>query len=112
MVVGEEHLDIVYRAGTITGRNTDKWNMLGLKPLESISISTPGIDGAYGVIECKLQDKIDAGECSIFICEVLTIRVDKEKYTRYGWDFKKTKLLHIRGRAFTLPGRLVFAERR
>ena len=31
-VVGEEYLDIVYRAGTITGRNTDKWNMLGLKP--------------------------------------------------------------------------------
>ncbi len=112
-VVGEEHADIVYRAGTISGRETDKWAQLGLKPAGPKEISTPGIDGSYGFLECCVVERVDAGECSLFIAEIKAIHVRGDLYTKYGWDLRKARILmHASGRAFILPGRLVLASKR
>ena len=110
--VGEEHADMVYKAGTLSGRRVDKWKLLGLEPLESKKISVPGIRGCYGFLECYLENMVDAGECSLFIARIVASHVKRDLYTRYGWDLKRAKiLLHLRGRAFVLPGKLVLAKR-
>ncbi len=109
-IVGKEHVDIVYRAGTVSGRRVDKWVMLGLEPLDPKVISVPGIRGCYGFIECRVERIVDAGECSLVIARVAASHVRKDLYTRYGWDLRRAGiLLHAAGRAFVLPGRLVFA---
>ena len=111
-VMGEEHVDIVYRAGTVSGRRVDKWRMLGLEPLEPLETSTPGIRGAYAVLECRVREIYPAGECFLVLAEIASIRVQRDKYTRYGWDLRKARILmHNSGRAFTVPGRLVFAKK-
>ncbi|WFO75426.1 flavin reductase family protein [Desulfurococcaceae archaeon MEX13E-LK6-19] len=111
-IMGVEHADIVYKAGTVSGKTVDKWEMLGLKPLDPIKITTPGIDGAYGIVECTLEKIVEAGESTLFIGRVEAVRVREDIYTRYGWDLKKAGiLLHQSGRAFTIPGRMVFAKK-
>ncbi len=111
-IVGEEHANLVYKAGTLSGKKLDKWKVLGLVPVPSEKVSVPGIKGAYGIVECKVRSKIDAGECSLFICDILAIKVLANTYTKYGWNLRKAKiLLHQSGRAFVLPGKIIFAER-
>ncbi|MCD6300650.1 MAG: flavin reductase family protein [Staphylothermus sp.] len=112
-IVGEEHLNLTFKAGTVSGRSVDKWKMLGLEELPSKYISVPGIKGSYGFIECVLNKVVEAGECDLLFCEPKAIHVREDLYTRYGWDLKKAKiLLHIGGRAFTIPGKLLLAEKK
>ncbi len=109
-VVGEEHLEMVWGAGSVSGRSVDKWSKLGLKPLPSKVIGVPGVKGAYGVLECVVKEKKSVGECVLFICEVKAARVREDLYTRYGWDLRKARiLLHCGRRAFTVPGKLLVA---
>ncbi len=111
-VVGEEHLDIAWAAGSVSGRSVDKWSKLSLEPLPSKTVSVPGVKGAYGVLECMVKERVRVGECILFICEVKAARVREDLYTRYGWDLKKAKiLLHCSGRAFTTPGKLLIAKK-
>jgi len=110
--VGEEHIDLVYKAGTLSGHKVDKWKLLGLEPIESKVVSVPGIRGCYGFLECQLEKIVDAGECSLFIARIVAGYVKSDLYTKYGWDLKKARiLLHLRGRAFILPGKLVLAKK-
>ncbi len=112
-IVGEEHINLTYRAGTISGRSVDKWKMLELVEEPSKHISVPGIKGSYGFIECVLNKVVEAGECDLLFCEPKAIHVREDLYTRYGWDLRKAKiLLHVRGRVFTVPGKLLFAEKK
>ncbi|MEM2235227.1 MAG: flavin reductase family protein [Desulfurococcaceae archaeon] len=111
-IVGEEHVNEVYRAGSMSGRSIDKWRMLGFEEVKSTKISVPGIKNSYGFLECIVKSAHDAGESTLFIAEVLGVHIRKDLYGRYGWNYEKAKvLLHDRGRAFILPGRKVFAGR-
>ncbi|MEM1843597.1 MAG: flavin reductase, partial [Desulfurococcaceae archaeon] len=52
------------------------------------------------------------GESVLFIAEVVAVQVVEGLYTKYGWDLAKAKiLLHHGGRGFTVPGRLILAEK-
>lgn len=111
-IMGAENVDLVYKAGTVSGKEVDKWSMLGLKPLKPLKISTPGIYGAYGVVECTLDNTVEAGESTIFIGRVVAVRVKEDVFMRYGWDLRKAQvLLHHSGRVFVLPTRLVYAKK-
>ncbi|MET1159719.1 MAG: flavin reductase family protein [Thermoprotei archaeon] len=108
-VVSDKHIDIVWKAGTLSGKKVDKWSLLGLKPYPSKNIRVPGIDGVLGFLECRVINSIGVGESELFIAEVLAIHVNKELYEKYGWNLRKTSILmHAGGKAFTVPGRLVF----
>ena len=112
-IVGEEHVNTVYRAGIMSGRRVDKWNILGLEPIPSEHISVPGIKDSYGFIECVLEKVVEAGECDLLLCSPKKIHVREDLYTKYGWDLRKAKILmHVRGRVFTVPGKLLFAEKK
>lgn len=112
-IVGEEHVNIVYKAGTVSGRKINKWEMLGLKPAPSKYISVPGIQGSYGYIECVVSNIFRAGECDLFMCEPKAIHVRSDLYEKYGWNLRKARiLLHMRGRVFVVPGKLIFAEKK
>lgn len=114
-IVDAKLVDKVYKAGTLSGKEVkDKLALIGLKTTPSIKIKTPGIEEALGIIEAKVWKSIDVGEVRLYIADILAIRVKPEYYNeKYGWDIRKTQiLLHLIGRAFTVPGRLILAERK
>jgi len=109
-IPSEKHVDIVYKAGTTSGREVDKFKLLGLKTVKSSVIETPGLDGMLGFLECTVVNQVEVGESTLFIAEVKAVHVLEELYTRYGWDLNKAKiLLHHSGRGFTTPSKLILA---
>lgn len=114
-IVDAKLVDKVYKAGILSGKEVkDKLALIGLKTTPSIKIKTPGIEEALGIIEAKVWKSIDVGEVRLYIADILAIRVKPEYYNeKYGWDIRKTQiLLHLTGRAFTVPGKLILAERK
>lgn len=111
-VPSEKHVNLVYKAGALSGREVDKIQALGLKTIASSVIKTPGLDDMLGFLECRVVNEVDLGESTLFIAQVEAIHVQRELYTRYGWDLSKAKiLLHHGGRAFTTPSRLILAQK-
>ncbi len=108
-VVDARLLDKVWKAGTISGRNRDKIRELGLELEDPLRVNVPGIKGALAIIECRVWSYVDSGEVRLYVADVLSVRVDPEYYNeRYGWDIRKASILmHLTGRAFTTPGRLL-----
>ncbi|MEM1641256.1 MAG: flavin reductase family protein [Desulfurococcaceae archaeon] len=112
-VPSENHVNVVYKAGTMSGREVDKLSLLGLKTVNSTRIQTPGLADMLGFLECKVVKEIALDDTALFIAEVLAVHVREDVYTRYGWDLAKggKVLLHLGGRGFTLPYRLILASK-
>jgi len=108
----ERHVNIVFKAGSVSGRDIDKLAVLGLKTTPSSVINTPGLEDMLGFLECRVTREVDLNESTLFIAEVRAIHVREDFYTKYGWDLSKTRiLLHHSGRGFTTTSRLILAER-
>jgi len=111
-IPSDKHVDLVYRAGSVSGREVDKIAQLGLKTVKSSVIETPGLEDMLGFLECKVVKEVEVGESSLLIAEVKAIHVVGEVYTKYGWDLYKAKiLLHHSRRGFTTPSKLILAHR-
>lgn len=111
-VVGEEHLSVVYGAGSISGKEVDKWARLGLEPLPSKSVRVPGVRGCYGFVECRVERVIDLEGVGLFICKSLAIHARKDLLRKDAWDLAKARvLMHNWGRSFVVPGKSLFASR-
>jgi len=111
-IVSDKHVDMVWKAGSLTGWEVDKWSLLGLKPYPSSRIKTPGLENTLGFLECIVQNEIPVGESALFTASVEAIHVDKEYYERYGWNLRKTNiLLHAGGKTFVTTGKLVFPSK-
>ncbi len=108
-VVDDKLLDKVWRAGTISGKNRDKIREIGFELEESSKIRTPGLREALAIIECRVWNYLDSGEVRLYVADVLSVKVKSDYYNeRYGWDIRKANILmHLTGRAFTIPGRLL-----
>ena len=85
-VLGEEHLNIAYKAGSVSGRDVDKLSALGLKPYPSKHIATPGLEGVLGFLECVVENRVSVGESTLFIAGVKAVHVRRDLYSRYGWN--------------------------
>ncbi|WP_440058939.1 flavin reductase family protein [Thermogladius sp. 4427co] len=107
-IVGEEHAEIVYKAGTLSGREVDKWSLLKLEPQPSKHVKPPGIKGAYGFVECRVEKLIDLEGVVLVLFKPLAIHVRSDLFEKYGWNLAKAKILmHQRGRVFVGPGRVI-----
>ncbi len=108
-VVDDKLLDKVWRAGTTSGRGRDKVREIGLELEEPLKTKVPGIREALSIIECRVWKHLDTGEVRLYVADVVSVRVKTEYYNeRYGWDIRRASILmHLSGRAFTVPGRLL-----
>ncbi|MEM1628726.1 MAG: flavin reductase family protein [Desulfurococcaceae archaeon] len=110
-IPSEKHVDIVYRAGTMSGKEIDKISALGLQTSPSKIIRTPGLMDMLGFLECVVKDSIDVGESTLFIAEVKAIHIRPDLFSRYGWDLRKAKvLLHNSGKGFSVPERIIIVK--
>ena len=97
-------IDEVNTCGSTSGRSVDKIKNTGLSISSAKTVKPPIINECIAHIECKVVDKFDAGDHTLFVGRVLAAYAEDELFTEFGWDLTKAKpLLHVGGRLYAEP---------
>ena len=103
-VINVPTIDIVKETlycGRISGRSVDKFKAARLTPVPAKRVKAPIIEECVAHLECKLYNKVRAGDHTIFIGEVVAAYV-KEEIFKETFNIKKAKLIyHLGGDKFT-----------
>jgi len=67
-LLGEEHLDWVWRFGLRSGRDIDK--LTGLSPTAGRT-GSPILADALGWLECRVESRLDTGDRIVYLAEVV-----------------------------------------
>jgi flavin reductase (DIM6/NTAB) family NADH-FMN oxidoreductase RutF len=82
--------------GRRSGRDLEKFKESGLTPLPAKKVKPPIIKECIAWIECKVRDKTDAGDHTLFLGDVASIYVREEIFQEKMYDTRKAKMiLHI-----------------
>ncbi len=102
----------VQLAGSMSGRDVDKFKKTGLTPEESIAVKTPRVKECAAHLECKVVDVEEAGDHTIFIGKVVATTCELEAVRDGVLDISRVKpVLHLGGTFFTTVGEVVDAKR-
>jgi flavin reductase (DIM6/NTAB) family NADH-FMN oxidoreductase RutF len=66
-----ELLEQVWAVGTRSGRNVDKFQATGLTPIPAVVVKPLRIAECPTHVECRIVDRVDTGDHTIFIGEVV-----------------------------------------
>ena len=94
-VMGKEHAAAAEICGSASGRVTEKLAFAGLRTIPSKEVSPPAIEGALGVLECRVIDSLVTGDHTLFVGEVLRAGVVVENLMRQRADFSTRTLLYF-----------------
>jgi len=105
-----EKLNEIYTVGTVSGRSVDKTKII--KPIEGEELDVPVAQDAIAIIECELWDKVESSDVTLFIGQVLNVKVDERYFNpKTGWIVKENPIpLHNWGRGFFKVGGFVMAK--
>jgi flavin reductase (DIM6/NTAB) family NADH-FMN oxidoreductase RutF len=83
-LLGGEHVDLVSRFGLESGRSVDKLAGLGHRPGPS---GSPILLAARGWLDCRVEDRLDTGDRTLYLAEVLEARAPEppDVLTVNGW---------------------------
>ena len=95
-IPGEELVNAVHGAGSMTGRNTDKFKKLGLTPVPTERVWPPVIAECIASLECLISRFIPEGDHDLLVCEVLRAHADAERFNG-KWIPNRAKTLHYLG---------------
>ncbi len=81
LVLTDQQKNLSTLAGTISGRNQQKWELPEFKGLrrEADIIKAPLIRDCRAVYECRLVNHVTAGDHTLFIGEILRAEADDSK---------------------------------
>ena len=103
----EQLLKAIWVCGTKSGKSMDKFKLVGLTPKPAKKVKAPIIDDCAAHLECKLSAQLEAGECTIFVGEVLEAYCEEELFKNGVWNIEKIALpLHMGGKIFAIPTRI------
>lgn len=95
-------------AGSLSGRDVDKFEKCGLTPVESLVLRTPGIKECAAHLECKVIDMEEAGDHTLFIGKVVAASCAQDAVKGEVLDISRIKpVLHLGGNFFTTAGEVV-----
>jgi flavin reductase (DIM6/NTAB) family NADH-FMN oxidoreductase RutF len=98
----------VQLAGSMSGREGDKFEKCGLTPVESIALKTPCVKECATHIECKVVDTKEAGDHTLFIGKAVATTCELEAVKDGVLDVSRIKpVLHLGGTFFTTAGEVV-----
>lgn len=86
-LLGETHLDWVWHFGLHSGRDGDKLEGL---PVRVATTGAPVLDGAIGWLDCRVEEKLDTGDRTVYLGEVVQARV-----TNYAPPLTARRLLEV-----------------
>ena len=76
--------------GKKSGREIDKFNEAGFIPIPSKIVKPPIIEGSTVAYECKVVDKIDAGDHTVYVGKIVAIHGTPKKPSHlYSIHYKK-----------------------
>ena len=67
-LLGEDQLDWVWRFGLKSGRSGDKFEGLAVR---SAATGSPVLAGAVGWLDCRVEARLDTGDRTIYLAEVV-----------------------------------------
>src|SRR5262245_30025438 len=67
-LLAEQNLDLVWRFGLASGRDTDKF--AGLETTVA-GTGSPLLEGTVGWLDCRVESKLDVGDRTVFVAEVI-----------------------------------------
>lgn len=67
-LLGEQHLDWVWRFGLESGRGQDKLH--GLRPRQACT-GSPVLTDAIGWLDCRVEGRLDSGDRTIYLAEIV-----------------------------------------
>ena len=70
--------------GVKSGKDTDKYKLANLTPLESKCLNAPGIKESPVNIECKVKQILELGSHHMFIGEVVCVTIDDQYMDEKG----------------------------
>lgn len=76
-IPGEDHWREADYAGMVSGRDTDKFTDLGFTPVISRLVDAPIIEECPVNIECRLREHVRLSSHTMFIGEVMDVKVDE-----------------------------------
>jgi flavin reductase (DIM6/NTAB) family NADH-FMN oxidoreductase RutF len=86
-LIGEEHLDLVWRFGLQSGHRCDKLDGL---PTHTERTGSPILDDAIGWLDCRVESRMDTGDRTVYLAEVVESSV-----THFGPPLTFQRLLHL-----------------
>ena len=87
--------------GRVSGRSVDKFKKTGLTPAPAKIVKAPIIKECIAHLECRLYQKIPAGDHTIFIGRIVAAYAN-EGIFKETFDIKKVKMIyHLGGDKFT-----------
>uniref|UniRef100_A0A7J3QE98 Flavin reductase family protein n=1 Tax=Ignisphaera aggregans TaxID=334771 RepID=A0A7J3QE98_9CREN len=105
------YVELLYKLGTVSGREVDKVSEFKLKLIKSKIISTPRWADAIGWLEAKVNRYIDIGDVRLYIFEIIEYGIRKDVGNEWGWNVYKANLVHHGiGKGFYTIGRPIIAK--
>jgi len=95
-----EKLDIIWKAGTMSGREIDKIKKLGIELEEGVKIKIPHIKIAMAFLECKIEKEIKTKNHSLIIAKIVHAWAD-EKVFKDTWLEGCNVPMHVGKKFFT-----------
>jgi flavin reductase (DIM6/NTAB) family NADH-FMN oxidoreductase RutF len=109
-IPGEELVNAVHGAGSLTGRTTDKFMKFSLTPVPARRVRPPVIAECLASLECAIRRFIPAGPHDLLVCEVIRAEADADLF-RGRWVPERAKTLHyLGGRSYGVLDRSVEAS--
>ena len=90
----------VWAVGTLSGRNLDKFANVGLTPISALVVRPPRIAECSTHIECRIVDRLDTGDHTIFIGQVVAKSGDVDAIKAGALDARIAPLFHLGGTKF------------
>ncbi len=86
-LIGERHLDWVWRFGLESGRTGDKLQGLAHR---TGATGSPLLEGAIGWLDCRVEASLDTGDRTVYLAEVVQSQV-----THFGPPLTLKRLLEL-----------------
>ena len=96
-IPSEKLLDEIDKAGSISGAETDKFELLKLRKENSDVVSAPSISECLVSLECKVKQTLSLGSHDCFVAEIVAARAEKRIISKDKIDFFKLKPLVLLG---------------
>ena len=95
-----ELLEQVWAVGTRSGRNVDKFQATGLTPIPAVVVKPLRIAECPTHVECRIVDRVDTGDHTIFIGEVVAKSGDPDAMKDGVLNERIEPLFHLGGTKF------------
>jgi flavin reductase (DIM6/NTAB) family NADH-FMN oxidoreductase RutF len=108
--------DVAFTVGSASGRETDKFERLGLEVSAGPTLGLPLLAGCVAHLECRLLPEPHAQEAyDTFFGEVVSAQADERVFKAGRWSFREDNaelhtLHHLGAGLFALPARTVQAR--